>query len=164
MAAAAGADVLVIDHVDHLDSAESSLYHTSVAVNQALLLAAQEHGFRVLAATQFNNDVVRTNRILRYSAPQPNYIYMGGHKRQIASGMLGLYRPLKINGADKNTLAAFRDGNMETQDVLEPNTMAVSVLKHRLYGQREGQRIYLRIEHGRVLDANQDYYRSTRHV
>lgn len=157
LAVDAGAEILIVDHVDHLSGA-GRLYDMSVAVNKALLDVARDYGLWVIAASQYNNDAVRGNRALRYMMPQPTYIYMGSHKRQYADGLIGLYRPLKVAGVDKSTLKAFRAGMGNTADILEPNTMAVGVMKHRLYGSREGSKIYLRVEHGRVLDANQALY------
>lgn len=145
-------DVLIIDHVDHLSGSGSGLYEQSVHAMKTLLSVAQEFGLRVLAATQFNNEMIRGNRIGMHQAPQPGAVYMGGHKRQIATGMLGLYRPLKFGGGNENDLKAFNRGSLEPQAVCEPNVMAVSVMKHRLFGNREGRRVFLRVEKGKVLD------------
>jgi hypothetical protein len=147
-----GSDILIIDHVDHLSGTGGGLYEQSVQVMKTLLSVAQEFELRVLAATQFNNEMIRGNRSGMHQAPQPGAVYMGGHKRQIATGMLGLYRPLKLSGVDEETLKAFNKGHGEPKDVCEPNTMAVSVMKHRLYGDREGKRVFLRVEKGKVMD------------
>jgi hypothetical protein len=151
-AAALESDVLIIDHVDHLEGSGKGLYEQSVYSMKTLLSVAQDYGLRVLAATQFNNEMIRGNRSGMHQAPQPGAVYMGGHKRQIATGMLGLYRPLKLNGVDEETLKAFNKGHGEPKDVCEPNTMAVSVMKHRLFGNREGQKCFLRVERGKVTD------------
>jgi hypothetical protein len=63
--------------------------------------------------------------------------------------MIGLYRPLMQN-IPKELLAEVRAGRKEPREILEPNTMGVGVLKHRYYGNREGQRTALRLEHGRL--------------
>lgn len=152
MAADCGVRVLVVDHVDHLEGDGGSLYEASVRANRALLDIAQEYGFLVIAATQFNLAAVRAARALKHVAPKDDYIKMGNHKREIASGVLGLYRPLKLTGVDKKLLAAFNAGHAEQQEVIEPFTMAVSLMKHRLYGAREGKRVYLGVDHGRVVD------------
>jgi KaiC/GvpD/RAD55 family RecA-like ATPase len=146
-----GADLLILDHIDHIEGDQGSAYEVSRDVCMTLLREAQNTGIRCIVATQFNNEAVKGNRIGRYLAPQPNYVYMGSHKRQIASGMLGLYRPLKHN-LDTESLKLFQRGMLEPKDVCEPNTMAVSVMKHRLFGNREGNRAYLRIERGKAID------------
>jgi KaiC/GvpD/RAD55 family RecA-like ATPase len=149
---ALSSDVLIIDHVDHLQGTGRSLYDQSVASIKRLLHIAQKYELRVLAATQFNNEMIRGNRLGLHSAPTPNVVYMGNHKRQVATGMLGLYRPLRFAGLTADESKAFAKGNLEPQKVIEPNIMAVSVMKHRLHGNREGKRVYLRVEHGKVTD------------
>ncbi len=151
-AKALDSDVLIIDHVDHLSGTGGGLYEQSVQVMKTLLSVAQEFELRVLAATQFNNEMIRGNRLGLHHPPQATAVYMGGHKRQIATGMLGLYRPLKFGGLSKEDSQAFMRGELEPKDVCEPNTMAVSVMKHRLYGDREGKRVFLRVERGKVMD------------
>lgn len=146
-----GADLLILDHIDHVEGESGTTYEVSREVCVTLLREAQATGMRCLVATQFNNDAVRNNRLGRYLPPQPNYVYMGGHKRQIAAGMLGLYRPLR-HGLEAEEMRAFQRGTLEPKDVCEPSTMAVSVMKHRLFGNREGQKVYLRIEKGKATD------------
>lgn len=146
-----GADLLVIDHIDNIDGDGGSAFQVSRESCATIQREAQSRGVRSLVATQFNNDAVKGNRVGRYLAPQPNYIYMGGHKRQIADGMIGLYRPLQKD-LEPSTLRDFQRGLLEPQDVCEPNTMAVSLMKHRLFGSREGRRVYLGLERGRVKD------------
>lgn len=160
------ADVFIVDHVDHIrESADTkSGYQESVRINQALLEIAQQTGMRVFPATQFNNDAVRGNRLALHFPPQPQYVKMGGHKREVATGMLGLYKPLKLAGVDPGLLKAVQAGQGDVREAIEPNTMAVYCMKHRHYGAREGAKVYLRVEHGKVFDANQDLYKSTNHV
>jgi hypothetical protein len=150
-----GAGIFVIDHVDHIAGRSGSLYEQSRDVNQAILDIAHEFGFLMLVATQFNLDAVRGKRALLHLAPQPTYVKMGNHKREIAAWMLGLYKPLKLIGCDPDALKRYNEHGGDTSDILEPNTMAVSVMKHRYYGNREGQKAYLRVERGRVqsMDA-----------
>lgn len=146
------ADILIIDHVDHLSGSGSGLYEQSVHSMKTLLSVAQEFGLRVLAATQFNSEMIKGNRMGMHQAPMPSAVFMGGHKRQIATGMLGLYRPTKFGGLTKDESSQFAKGALEPQQVCEPNVMAVSVMKHRHAGNREGKRIYLRVEKGKVID------------
>lgn len=155
-AAQLGADVFIVDHIDHIEGSGRSMWEASVAANKMLLHIAHTYKLRVFAATQFNLEAVKGNRVMRYMAPRETYVYMGNYKRQIASGMLGLYRPLKFTDLDKDALKAFNKGSssVTTADILEPNTMAVSLMKHRLYGAREGQKAFLRVERGRVLDMD----------
>jgi KaiC/GvpD/RAD55 family RecA-like ATPase len=149
---ALGSQVLIIDHVDHLTADGSGLYDQSVRSMKTLLEVTQEFGLIVLAATQFNNEMIRGNRLGMYTAPSATAVYMGNHKRHIATGMLGLYRPLKFRGLAPADIKKFAKGDMEPHRILEPNVMAVSLMKHRLYGNREGKRVFLKVHNGRVVD------------
>lgn len=144
-------DVLMIDHVDHLEGSKGGLYANSVESMKTLLSLAQRYGVKVLAATQFNNEMIRGNRLGMHLPPTPTAVYQGGHKRQIASGMLGLYKPLRPD-ITKGEMQRFSRGELEPQDVVERGVMAALVMKHRLFGEREGKRAMLRVENGRVLD------------
>lgn len=146
-----GADVLILDHIDHVEGDKGSPYEVSREVCMTLLRNAQAYGIRCLVATQFNNDAIKGNRAGRYLPPQPGHVFMGGHKRQIASGMLGLYRPLK-RGLDPEVMRDFQRGELEPHDVCEPNTMGVVCMKHRLFGKYEGRRVYLGVERGKVIE------------
>jgi hypothetical protein len=145
------ADVLILDHIDHIEGDKGNPYEVSRDVCMTLLREAQASGIRCLVATQFNNDAIKGNRAGRYLPPQPGHVFMGGHKRQIASGMLGLYRPLKT-GLDPEVMKDFQRGLLEPQDVCEPQTMGVVCMKHRLYGGREGKRVFLGVQRGKVVD------------
>ncbi len=146
-----GADILILDHIDHIEGDHGTPYEVSRDVCMTLLRQAQSFGVRCLVATQFNNDAVKGNRIGRYLPPQPSHVFMGGHKRQIASGMLGLYRPLKAN-LTTDEMRDFQRGLLEPQHVCEPNVMGVVCMKHRLFGKHEGRRVYLGVEKGKVVD------------
>lgn len=145
-----GSDVLIIDHVDHLEG-DGDLYQASVRSMKTLLKLAQQYKLRVLAATQFNNEMVKASKVGLHQPPSPTAVYMGNHKRQIASGMLGLYKPFRFD-VTVEELKGYRDGRLEASQVVEPQTMAVCVMKHRLYGNREGKRAFLRVEKGRVIE------------
>jgi KaiC/GvpD/RAD55 family RecA-like ATPase len=154
-----GADIFIIDHVDHIDGkAGANHYAQSREVNQALLNIAQDYGFLMLPASQLNNEAVKGNKIALHLPPQPQHVKMGGHKREIATWMLGLYRPLRVAGVSVADLKAVNAGMMQPMLVCEPKTMAVVDMKHRFYGQREGERVYLKVERGKVLDADQALY------
>jgi hypothetical protein len=155
------ADVVIIDHIDHVTSFDGgSQWEQSVKACHAALTAAKRYGLRMLVATQLNNEVVRGNVMAQYHPPQPHHIQMGGQKRQIAAGMLGLYRPLKT-GVTKDELAAVKDGAAEVTSILEPNTMGVVVMKHRKYGRFEGSKVSLHVEKGRVFEIEERHRHRT---
>ena len=161
-----GADALVIDHIDHLGTAQGqrkSFYEESVAVNRAALELAQQHNLLIIAMSQANQEALRAthDQLSKYAPLRDNHVLNGGHKRQVASGMLGLFRPLlgppEGAGPDdldawKDLIAAARRGDREPHTALEPNTMGVSLMKSRSYGGREGQRINLTWQNGRIVE------------
>lgn len=159
-AAEFGADIFIIDHVDHIEGSNSqSDYKASREATQAILNIAQEYGFLMLPATQLNNEAVKQNRIALHLPPQPQHVKFGGHKRETATWMIGVYRPLRVAGVEPEVLKAINAGvHKNPFDACEPNTMAAVFMKHRFYGNREWQRVYLRCERGRVMDADQTIY------
>lgn len=157
-----GADLLIIDHIDHMEHGGGKTgFEDSRMLAHLVLDLAQSTEIPVLAATQFNNEGARGDRLGQYQPPQPHHVYMGGHKRQIAWGMLGLYRPLK-DGLTKDEIKDARAGKLEPSQFLEPNCMAISVMKHRHYGAREGARVRLEFDKGRLKDIpERDQYVTT---
>jgi hypothetical protein len=161
-AAHLGADVMVIDHIDHIggESGGSASFEESVRACNAALSAAQEYGIRMLVATQLNNQGVRADPLAGFRPPQPHHVYLGPQKRMIASGMLGLYRPMK-QGITPDEIKAARDDRVDYASLLEPNTMGVVVMKHRKQGRNEGKRISLGVEHGRVHEIDERHKYAT---
>jgi RecA-superfamily ATPases implicated in signal transduction len=158
-AALSSADLVIIDHIDHLQLGDGgSIYDQSRKVTHLLLRLAHEYQLRLLIATQLNNEAAKGDRLAIYQPPQPHHVYMGAHKRMIATGMLGLFRPTRT-GLTKEETNAVRAGTAEPHTILEPNTMGVVCMKHRYYGQREGHRAVLHVERGKVDDmAERDRY------
>lgn len=157
------ADLVIIDHIDHLDIGTGNAYEQSRRVTHALLTLGHHYGLRLLIATQLNNEAAKGDRLAVYQPPQPHHVYMGAHKRMIATGMLGLFRPTRV-GLTKEEMAAVRSGAAEPQTVLEPNTMGVVCMKHRYYGHREGSRVMLSVERGKVTDLDErDRYTSAQY-
>lgn len=151
-AALNGADLLIIDHIDHLQLGDNgNAYEQSRRVTHLLLHLAHHYQLRLLIATQLNNEAAKGDRLAIYQPPQPHHVYMGAHKRMIATGMLGLYRPTRL-GLSKEEINAVRMGHAEPSTILEPGTMGVVCMKHRYYGRREGSRTMLKVEKGNVSD------------
>lgn len=156
------ADVLIIDHIDHAThGGGGSAFEDSRMLAGLVLDEAQALGMRVIVATQFNNESVRGDRLGPYQPPQPHFVYMGGHKRQVAWGMLGLFKPLRED-VTADEIKQARAGRVKIKDLLEKDTMAVSVMKHRYYGSHEGEVVLLRFDHGRLFDLDEkDRYQTT---
>jgi hypothetical protein len=158
-----GADVVVIDHIDHVDASAdgwSNSFANSKAVNHALLRMAQDNDLLIVATSQLNNAMMggRQDHLARYQPPREHHVFMGGIKRQVATGMIGLFRPMRARGPEESNadftalVKGARAGTIEPSRVLEPFTIGVNAMKLRNYGSREGQRTTLAFVNGRVTD------------
>lgn len=158
-----GADVLIVDHIDHVRAGDgSNLYTESVSVSKELLSVAQHFELTIFATSQLNNETVGGDFLSVHQPPRPHFVKMGGHKREVAVWMLGLYKPLRVSGVTADEMKAVRSQTMDVTRILEPNCMGVSVMKHRYYGAREGKKCYLRVEHGKVLPfPEKDFHKTT---
>jgi hypothetical protein len=166
-----GADVVIVDHIDHIAGGDGSNLHAeSYRVNHAALELAQREEIILLCASQLNNEMLRNSRdrLAQYGPPQPHHVFMGGHKRQIATGMIGLHRKLRDRRHDEDAkqykiaMHDARNGDAEPTTMLEPATMAVTAMKLRNFGQRENQRVFLGVDQGRVISIpERDRYGTT---
>lgn len=172
-AKAFGADVVIVDHIDHIggtdNGASSNLYAESKAVNHAALRMAQDNEHRLVFTSQLNLTIARGNdHLAKYGPPRDEHVLMGNVKRQVATGMVGLFRkprdrrPSETDEEYIQLLKDARAGKVEPPDVLDPNVMCVNAMKLRYYGSREGRRVNLGYEHGKVAALNErDRYRTT---
>jgi hypothetical protein len=151
-AAAVGADVGIIDHIDHVnESGGLSTVGMSVATTDALHRVAKRFGLVVIATSQLNVHGRAGDRFASYRPVQIEHIKYGGKKIEIASLVLGLFRPLDPNASAKDRKAV-EDGSADDSTILEPNVVALNVLKSRSRGDAMGKRIKLRWDRGRILD------------
>jgi KaiC/GvpD/RAD55 family RecA-like ATPase len=156
------ASVVVIDHIDHIRAPESrGAWDESVQVCHAILEIAKRTGLRFLIATQTNLKAFGRDPLAIYRAPQGDDVKMGNHKREIAHGMLGLYRPIR-DDVTKDEIKAVREDRAEARTILEPHTMGVVCMKHRYLGAHEGRRIKLHVERGRVVEPRPTDLHSSR--
>lgn len=165
-----GAKVLIVDHIDHIEGGDGSNLHAeSVRVNKAAHALARRYGLTFLFTSQMNNESVKggRDRLAQFGPPMPHHVFMGSHKRQIATGMIGLHRRLRDQGPSETTkeyhasLKRSRVGDVPPMDALQPNVMAVTAMKLRNFGAREGNRAFLAVEHGRVMDLSERDRHST---
>lgn len=166
-AMAFGADVVIVDHIDHITGGDGSNgYADSKAVNHAALRMAQDNGLLLVFTSQLNMEIGKgKDHLAKYQPPQPHHLLFPSTKLHVATGMLGLYRPIRARRPDesedayKDAISKARAGNADAPDALEPNTMGVVGMKLRNYGQHEGRRVALSVVKGRVSDmAERDLY------
>jgi KaiC/GvpD/RAD55 family RecA-like ATPase len=152
------ARVVIVDHIDHIEGGDGKhLFEESVRVNKAAKELAKRYNLLFLFTSQMNNEAVKgRDKLAQYGPPMPHHVFMGGHKRHIATGMIGLHRKLRERGemeTEKEYHAALgrsRSGDAPPMDALEPNVMAVTSMKSRNLGAKEGQRCFLSVSHGVV--------------
>lgn len=156
-AKAFNADVVVVDHIDHIEGDDrSSLFAASKQVNHAALRMAQDNGLLCVFTSQLNMDISRGDRLAKYAAPMVHQVQFPSVKLQVCTGMVGLYRPLRglTDGESAEDYAKdlkrARAGDETAPDMLEPNTMGAVAMKLRNYGQRDGWKIRLSVQQGRV--------------
>ena len=156
-AKAFGAHVVIVDHIDHIEGGEgSNSYAEAKRVTMGALRMAQDNEMLILFTSQLNTSVSKGDYLAKFMPPRRDHVLFGGLKESIATGMIGLFRPLRKKRPSESdddygkALKAARSGLGSVTDVLEPNTMGVVAMKLRNYGSREGMKAYLRVENGRV--------------
>jgi hypothetical protein len=158
-AAAFQADVVVIDHIDHIAGGDgTSLYSESVRVNDAALRMAQDNGLLLWFTSQLNMDIARgKDHLAKFGPPMQPHLMFPTAKLKNATGIVGLFRPIRAMRSDetKKDYEAFlktaRAGAADAPKALETGVVGVNAMKLRNYGAHEGRKILLGFEKGRVL-------------
>jgi replicative DNA helicase len=158
------ADLVVIDHIDHIGGGDTTnLYAESRGVHRVLKALVEKYALRTLIASQLNNTGLASDPLLNHRPVRDERVFMGGHKKQIADLMLGFYRPLKPD-LGKSEHARFRNDKITKDEMVEPGVNVMQVMKHRLDGRREGQRARLGFAKGEILDSPADVPQRTNFV
>ncbi len=150
------ASVVVVDHIDHIASGE---YSESKQVNNLALQLAQDYGLLFVFTSQLNLEITAgSDKMSKYQPPLVQFIQYKSAKLFNATGILGLFRPMRhagVNETDAEYVAAVksaRSGTTEAYLMLEPDCMGVNMMKLRNYGANEGRRCILSLDHGRVSE------------
>ena len=155
-AAAAGYELVVVDHVDHVggdaDSHESG-YQASEAVQYDALEFAETYDVAVLLMSQLNTSRVSNDPLCRYKRPVTDWVWMKGVKDQIASTMFGIYRPM-MRGLDDKLLQAVKAQEAESWRVAQPHTMGVASMLSRLNGARPDRTLTLGYHEGVISERD----------
>lgn len=149
-----GADVLILDHIDHIagDGMQNDYTVSREAVAALDRARKADTNLRLLVATQLNQDMVKGDPLAKVLTPLESHIKMGGHKREVVDGMLGLYRPLR-QGTTGEQLKQVRRRELDPLLLVEPGQMGIEVMKHRAMGKLTGRQAVLAVEpSGRIVD------------
>lgn len=149
-AAAWGADVFIIDHIDHVSGA-GDLHAQSRQVIATVLEMAKRTGVRYLIATQLNQQGLAQDYLRSHRPVREEYIKQGGHKKEIATFMMGLARAIRPDVTPEE-VKAVRERRASIDTIEEPYTSQVNVMKHRHYGDRVGKGRKLTWERGEYTD------------
>ncbi len=147
-AATFGASVIVIDHLHRIRLQGSNSYGALVSLCQTIKECAKRFQVPVLSAAQIHRgdgDVLAP-----FLPPKPTAIQGGEVVRQEADVAIGLYRPL-LSTFSPEDARQVRLGQSRIKPHLEPNTVGVHVLKHRVRGDMLGEIVKLRYEFGRII-------------
>lgn len=158
-AKAFGADIVIVDHIDHIEGGDgSNLYAESVAVNNAALRLAQDNGLLLWFTSQLNMEIGKgRDHLAKFGPPMQHHLMFPTAKIKNATGIIGLFRPLRAPNAGETgkeyaaALKAARAGEVDAPRALEPNVVGVNAVKLRNYGQNEGKKIVLGFSRGRVV-------------
>jgi KaiC/GvpD/RAD55 family RecA-like ATPase len=153
-AAAWGADVFIIDHIDHV-SGSGDLHAQSRQVVSTVLELAKSTGVRYLVATQLNQQGLAQDTLRSHRPVREEFIKQGGHKKEVATFMMGLARAINPD-ANPDDVKAVRDRRASVTTIEEPYTSQVNVMKHRHYGDRVGKSRKLTWERGEYTDYLSD--------
>jgi len=144
-----GCTFVVVDHIDRIHHGEgvNPFHELSETVRLAKELAV-EYGIVMLVASQVGRP---HDALEQFMPPALHNLRGAGTKEEEADTVLGLYRPLRHDTTTEQ-LTEVRRGLLDVDQVREPNTMGVMLLKHRLDGPVTGKVARLLVQGGRILD------------
>lgn len=154
-----GADVVIVDHIDHVGTEPgANAFQVTERVNKGALDLALRHDVLLLFTSQLNLETQRGNgdHLSKFQAPRDTHVFMGNEKRKVATGMLGLFRPIRAPkpGEDPKAYAEALKRARQGEGVvemLEPNTMGVVNMKSR-NGKAVRAQCLLGFRQGRIVN------------
>ena len=156
VAEAMESDLIVVDHVDHVESdvgEHASEIHVSNALQAEALKAAKRLSIPVVLATQLNSSRTGNDRLAHYRPPSTDWLYNKGKKEQMAANIIGLSRALRP-GVSPDMMSEVRAGMRPIDDVVLENRMAVTGMKLRYGGAAKERTVHLAYERGRITDLD----------
>ncbi len=147
-----GCEFVMVDHIDRVQHGDgrNSFHEMSETVRLAKELAS-EHRIVMIVASQVGRP---SDALEQFMPPSLHNLRGGGTKEEESDTVLGIYRPMRA-GVTDSELKAVRQGLKNRDDVIEPNTMGVMLLKHRLDGPVAGKMVKLGVRHQRVIELDE---------
>jgi hypothetical protein len=148
------ADVVVVDHVDHIgQTADDSRNEIAISreVQHTAHQIARDAGVPFVLASQLNSSRTGGDPLAHYRPPRPDWLWNKGVKEQVATNILGLYRPMRTDLTDEQRRNASR-GVLPAAEVAARNQMGVASMKLRYGGAMKDSAALLHYERGRITD------------
>jgi hypothetical protein len=149
-----GADVIVVDHVDHIgQTADDTRNEIAISrdVQHTAHQIARDAGVPFVLASQLNSSRTGGDPLAHYRPPRPDWLWNKGVKEQVATNILGLYRPMRADLTDDQRRNASR-GILPASDVAARNQMGVASMKLRYGGAMKDSAAILQYERGAIRD------------
>jgi hypothetical protein len=154
-------DIIVVDHVDHVEG-EADDYSPEIKLSNQLqtlaLKASKDLGIPVVLASQLNSSRTGGDRLAHYRPPMADWMFNKGKKEQVGAQILGLYRPLDPN-ADEELVRRVRSGSAEPWRIALPHRMGISGMKMRFGGANKERTLHLEYRDGLLSDLPDDAQR-----
>jgi replicative DNA helicase len=144
-----GCEFVIVDHIDRVQHGDgkNSFHEMSESIRLAKELAVK-HRIVMILASQVGRP---GDQLEQFMPPSLHDLRGGGTKEEESDTVIGVYRPMRMDVTDQE-LKAVRQGLKKRDDVIEPHTMGVMLLKHRLDGPQAGKVVKLAVRHQRVFD------------
>jgi hypothetical protein len=149
-----GADVIVVDHVDHIgQTADDTRNDIAISrdVQHTAHQMARAAGVPFVLASQLNSSRTGGDALAHYRPPRPDWLWNKGVKEQVATNILGLYRPMRPDLTEDQRRNA-RTGLMPPSEVAARNQMGVASMKLRYGGAMKDSAAVLHYERGQITD------------
>lgn len=150
-----GADILITDHIDHVkgDETTGTGYQASEAVQNDALEFGELFNLPLLLMSQLNRSKTMGDPLALYRQPQLSHLWMPGAKEQNATGIFGLFRPMKID-LDDALAKSIKDGRAPSWKVAVEQCMGVLDMKKRFGGEHRDGIAYLEYRHGTLAEPS----------
>jgi KaiC/GvpD/RAD55 family RecA-like ATPase len=155
---AMGADVIVVDHVDHTE-ADAGDFSPQIQVSNRIqmqaLRAAKELGIPVVLTSQLNSKLAGPDPLARLRPPRPEFLWNRGSKEMIGAVIIGLHRAIDPY-ASIDLFKKVSKGETEAWKAALPNTMAASEMKLRFGRGTVNPTVLMHLENGVLSNRRQD--------
>lgn len=157
------ADIIVTDHVDHVEG-EADDFAPEIKLSNQLqtmaLRAAKQLSIPVVLASQLNSSRTGGDHLAHYRPPLADWMFNKGKKEQIGAQILGLYRPQDPD-ADQELVRRVRAGAADVERIALPDRMGINGMKLRFGGGTRGRSLQLNFTNGLLSDLPADARRDS---